>query len=341
MLLARPQHGLSAAVGRTILLAWATSDEVNPANLNRTFAADALVIPGASQSGSIYPNISDALTAGHKAIAMASGSITEDVAISGNNIHLFGMSCPHYSGAALSGGPRVTGKLTITGHGILVENIGFQNSANDGALLTGNNVILRNVVICNPTDHGVRAVVGYHNITVENCKIRGDGNEMNGILVVPLEASSTTREIRLYKNWIYGFGESGILLYDYGSDTTGTRNVMIDGNTIDDCGVAATAAAIKIGSYFRARVINNLCFSSGNETYASDGIYCAAPNAGEFCGVIVEGNTITNNVGYGINLASAVDEVLVGLNFVKNNTAGEYNNCGSCPGYVTTNTNYV
>ena len=307
---------------------WA-ADPVNPANLNATFGAEALVIAGAAQSGAIYPNITDALTAGHRSILVDNGNYAEDVVISNPGVKLVAVRTGHNS---TSYGATVSGSITIAADSVVVEDITSYGSSTSGFIIRSGsqNVHLNRVLVRQSTDHGILI-----------------GDTGGG-------ATGANFAVFITKPWIYLAGGHGI--YHYGAETDQHSEVQINAPWIYSAtgtGIRCSAVASPASDRFVRTIINggvirscgtygiyssqyNGMGVSGTEIYSCQtGVYMQTPYATypEHGRDSVKGCELRGHSVSGISCQANTDKHVVIGNTLHENTANLVN-CDACIGVV-------
>lgn len=195
---------------------------VTAAILNGILDHDAIVIPGASQSGKIYGTIQAAHDAGCKDIKFF-GTPTEAVTLSEN-------------GGRLSGGgwdnSILTGILTISGTRWQLENFKSLNSPGDAIIVTGNLVYFRGLWIKTPTTKGFEIESAISRIKITDCYIDTPGN-------IGISIASSASLIDIINTEILASVSdslkiagtaSRVLFQGGGIDTSGAHGVNITGD---------------------------------------------------------------------------------------------------------------
>lgn len=321
--------------------AYVNGDAVNNALLNSLGPFDAIVMAGVTQSGRVYPTVADALTAGHKAIGVQDGAYAAGFTVSTSGCRIVGIDRPN-GGLTLNGGPRFAGEIVIDASYTTIENIGVGATGTNGIRATSNasHVAIVRCHVGSPTGHGIW-IAGGTNVLVDNCVLVGGAAADCGVYVRPASASQTWDGIVVRGCWIYDWLGAGVALVNAGSDTTVIRDTLITGNSIRNAGKGWTAG-VYVESNFLARVTDNSVYACGAVgVNDASGIRINTPSTSPRAFSLASGNRSYQNRGYGISVGAVCDDVVVVGNTVLGNGVGQYQNCGSCPGYASGNTNLI
>ncbi len=316
-------------------------DPFNDALLNSLGPFDAIVMAGVTASGRIYPTVADAITAGHKAIGVQDGAYAAGFTLSGNGYRIVGIDRP-VGGTTVTSGPRFGGEIIIESSYCTIENLGVTASAGNGIQVTAaaSHVLIRDCHVGSPAAQGIW-IRGGLNVVVDHCILVGGTVGDNGILVTPSSASGTWDTVIVRDCWFWDWLGSGIQVNNAGSDTTVARYTHLLGNTIRNVG-KSWGSGIVVQSHQIARVIGNSIFTCGAAgVNDASGIRIETPSTSPRAFSVVTGNQSYGNRGYGISLGAANDDVVVAGNIVLANGIGQYQNCSSCPGYASGNTNLL
>lgn len=285
-------------------------------------------------SGAVYPSIVSALADGKQSILVRDGTYA-GFTVNNSGVHIQAVRKPMVSSGDITAGVKITGLITVNEPGCTLLGLGVSAGTGGGIIL--NNSVDQVVDLCAVLSTGVNTATGINikgdveRSLVQRCRI---GNMGNGILVGPT-ISQQTRGLRLVGNFIEDCSGYGIGVFDYdGSDLVHYRNTEVEGNYIlraaDEWG-----SGILVEAATGARVIGNFVQSCGSpsDNPSGHGIYVQAPPAIPNVRSIVEANHSMFNNGYGLVMSALTSRVAVTGNVSTGNYAGNFANCGSCPGY--------
>lgn len=318
-------------------------DQVNNATLNSLMGFDAVVSSSvATTTGRIYPTVADAMAAGRRAILVQPGNYASGFTVTASGTRIVGLQrVTGISGSAVSGGAKFGGKITIAANYVRLEHLAVSEPGDDCFLVDSGSDVLGTIAHCVGVgasgDYcGVR-INGAYATQVIGCNFYANAN---GIKVTPDAIGSTWTGIILRDNWIWQNRMSGILLEEFGGDTTTNRQVLIEGNTIRDC-CTSGGAGIYVENAHNARIIGNEIYSNGDGDTDANGIYVVKSNSNYRQSII--GNIIQENTGYGIALSASTYGAYCSIvgNNVRANGIGGLSNVANCPGYAAANTNTV
>lgn len=314
------------------------NESVGDANLNATFAPDAVVDSSVTASGAIYATLQAALAAGHKNILVRPGSgYSGTVTITTAGARIVGSERPVYSGSTFTGGAVFTGSsIEIAADCVTLENIAVNISS--GTAFWTNGYSHASIIGCGVGSGGSTCVTLRNGFgwKVENCVLVCDSSQASGhgILLAAGSATANAYGFQIRDNWIQGFAGNGILAQSTGtSDTAPLRGGLIEGNTVQNC-ARGWGYGIGADAHNSLQIIGNDVFYCGDADTDASGIRVATLGTSPTRGVVVMGNKCFENTGYGIDLATAQAAVSVAGNMCWGNGVGQYRNCGSSPGYT-------
>lgn len=319
----------------------ATTEGVDYSTLNSLMAFDAVVAPGITQSGRYYPTVADAMSAGRKAIAVQPGNYASGFTVSSPGTRVIGLSrWTGIGGGAVSGGAKFGGKIQINTNYVRLENIAVSEPGNAHGIeilaQKVNNEIVGCAVAGVPAGYSAIKILGGYGNKVLGCTLAY--NEY-GIVVNAMDAADTWKGVDLCGNYIFNCTRSGIYVLDFGgSDTTNDRSTLISENTIEAC-ATTSGAGIYVQSTQASRIIGNHLRNMGDVDTTGSGIYLVAPDTSPICAAMIIGNETINCKGYGIGLSVASANVSLLANTAHGSGVANFANVGSCPGWVTANTN--
>lgn len=328
------EHPLATLKGRFILRQW-SSDALSDANLNQAFAPDAIVISGVTASGATYPQISDALAAGHKNIYVTDGSYTA-FTVSTEGTRIVGDGSLKVSGSTIAGGPRLSGDITISANHVQILGLGLIGTTYGiTAAATRQDLLIQGCIFATAGIPGISLVGGHDIRIIRNSFIDGT----DGISISPLAAGTDVDGVEIHGNFMHDLSGFGILLDHYAAtDSIRTRICTVTNNTIYQC-ASTSGDAIRVSERMGAVISNNQLKTNGSATNAADGIRINASASTPLLGCTVIGNWIYNNYGSGIS--RAVDNANSPLygNICLQNQVANFVNCANAPGYATNNLN--
>jgi hypothetical protein len=314
---------------------WTPGDcQVGIENLNSTYAFDAVVDAAAgAASGSIYPTIGAALTAGGKSVLVRCGTYVENVNIGSANVRLIGERPPTSTASV-----RITGRLTVNGTtGVEVSNLLV--AGGEGVQITGcADIWMHNVRSLMPTSGQcfvVTNVEGSTRIVLERCLAYGDGSTANGFLSSSPAAGLGSGPTSFVRCVAYNTGGSGFFIE--GDDTglySGVRRYVLDGCAAYSC-ARVWGDGFAIGRRPYVAMSNCEGLYSGYGTALGSGLRVYVNDATNSRTVRVLGGRFQGNLGSGVILSAASSRVqLVGNHSHNNAVSLDWTNCGSCPGYA-------
>lgn len=309
-------------------------------NLNSSISPWDAVVDArtATTRGRIFPNVTDALNAGHRSIIVRSGSYPGFTVPAGEHVNIEGDRRPIISSGVIEDGARFTSQITIDSFGNRLCRL--------GAVMTG------------AQSYGLRVTDGRHQI-IEQCSVAGVNGASttnfkmtgpmwhsvvrdcyfnsggNGILISATGASDTIRGIKLEGNNISGCAGNGIGLLDFGdADNSHHRDVTLFDNLITSC-AKYWGHGVFVDQFSGAKILANTVMYSGSSDNNNDahGIYVAAPPSTPLARSSLSLNRVMYSQGYGIAISEASTRVAVGGNISVNNYGGNYAHCSHCPGY--------
>lgn len=316
---------------------WAPgTNQVNDENLNQAFAPAAIVDSSVSTAtGAIYPDVSAAVAAGHKSIQVNPGTYS-GFTLSTDGIRVFCPSKVMLSGNTIIGGAIFSSAITMNSKYCEIENLGVQGVTSTGIKVSKDQNDLKGCWAAQCDGIGILLESSWA-INVSRC---GSVENYIGIRVLPGGAGDNMLAAYLEKNWITSNDTMGIHISEYGSDTTGWRNVNVERNWIYGNAVASASAGIQVDAGAGAMIVGNDVSGNGQSGIQSHGIRVHTPNTTNSVSTEVRGNFCTGNYGAGISIGTESDDVVVVGNRSRANALGNYQNCTNCPGYWGISTNW-
>ncbi len=318
------------------MIIFGSSTEVSAANLNSLHAADAVVDASASSTtGSVYRTITDAISAGKKAIVVMPGSYS-GLTISTAGITITGVNRPRISGTTIvSGSAEFNSTITIAASDVHLRWLASDNPSGNSFVVNGgtNHSSIYQCGIASPSQTGIHVKGALEDVTIAENHL---ADCSNGILVECFSTSMDMKGIRILNNWVYDSDGNGIAVMNYTtSDTSDRRNTLLFGNYLNG-NAQSWGHGIRVEADAGATIMANTILGSGATSNTDGhGIYITAPGTTPYTRTTVIGNTIMGNYAYGIALSETSSRVPLVGNIVLDNGAGELSNCSSCPGVAT------